>query len=98
VVRGGGLVLQQCPECRTVVDDDAPYCVACGYQFTKVPAVPSSTGQAGPRSCSIGLLLKKLAASDYFCDFQTDAITVRPELPAITNLAHDNLPTPLDLD
>jgi hypothetical protein len=30
---------KQCPECSTRVADEAPYCDACGCQFSKNPAM-----------------------------------------------------------
>ena len=29
---------KQCPECRTVVADDAAFCDACRLQFARIPA------------------------------------------------------------
>jgi len=46
----------------------------------------------------VGLGPKKLAASDYFCDFQTDAILVWSGLPTVTNPTNHNRVIPLDLD
>jgi hypothetical protein len=31
---------KQCAECRTVVNDGAPYCESCGCQFSNVAASP----------------------------------------------------------
>jgi len=45
---------KQCPECRTVMPDLAPYCEACGCHFVKVPAVPSNNGR---RFLSYGIVV-----------------------------------------
>jgi hypothetical protein len=69
---------KQCPECRTFMDDTAPRCEACGWQFEKVAETPStncwnilSYGMVVVLAIALGVYLN-LAAANYFYDLQTD--------------------------
>jgi predicted amidophosphoribosyltransferase len=56
-----------CPECRTAMDANAPYCEACGYQFPKVPAAASSNGCKFLAYGIVAMLAIVLAAYLRYC-------------------------------
>jgi|HubBroStandDraft_1064217.scaffolds.fasta_scaffold87521_3 hypothetical protein len=59
---------KQCVECRTVVNDGAPYCESCGCQFSSVAATPvnNSTWQF----VSIAAVVGVLGIGLYFFEFR----------------------------
>ena len=57
---------QECRQCRTTTDSDAPYCDACGCEFTETPTPPRGKatwkGRAVAIACGLvaGVILKGL--------------------------------------
>lgn len=54
---------KQCRECRTVVNDGAPYCEACGCQFMEATGKPAAQTW---RYVSAAIVLTVLGASFVF--------------------------------
>jgi hypothetical protein len=59
---------KQCVECRTVVDDDTPYCESCGYQFKNRAATP--TGNLNWQYVSVAAAAGVIALGVYFFEFR----------------------------
>ncbi len=59
---------KQCAECRTVVNDDAPYCVSCGCQFSKLAAAP--VHNLIWQYVSVGAVVAVVGLGLYFFEFR----------------------------
>jgi hypothetical protein len=59
---------KQCVECRSVLNDDAPYCESCGCQFMGLPAKPmnNSTWQY----ISVAAVLSVIGIGLYVFEFR----------------------------
>jgi hypothetical protein len=59
---------KQCAECRTVVNDEAPYCESCGCQFSNIEAIPMD--KLTWQYLSVAAVLSVLGIGVYFFEFR----------------------------